>query len=428
MKTTNSLKFIALLAIGLFATATAGAQTRISSPYSRFGIGDLHLYNNTTVMGMGGTSIGLNSPLWVNFNNPASYHAIEPKSFVFEASLYNKYASLRTTTLSQSSNYTTLGHLLMAFPVTNFWKSSIGLLPYSDMGYKVVDTRVDEVFGNTQHSFEGSGGIHQFYWGNSIGIGDRFSVGFNLVYLFGTLEKNRSLSFPDSVLMLNTRILNTTTVSDLKIKTGLQYNQNINDDYRLTLGVTYSPEININVRDNVLAYNYFPGSSGVDGIRDTLINTPDLKGKMLMPAEIGAGISFQKTNRWLLAADYFWQNWEKYTLFDRSDSLKNSMGVSVGAQFIPESSTLSPYYKKMRYRFGIRYSQTYLELNNNQLNEFGISFGVALPLTRTRSTINIGMEIGRRGTTSNNLIEESFFRFSAGFSILERWFEQRRYY
>jgi hypothetical protein len=104
------------------------------------------------------------------------------------------------------------------------------------------------------------------------------------------------------------------------------------------------------------------------------------------------------------------------------------MGVSMGAQFIPESSTLSPYYKKMRYRFGIRYSQTYLELNDNQLNEFGISFGVALPLTRTRSTINIGMEIGRRGTTANNLIEESFFRFSAGFSILERWFEQRRYY
>ena len=229
-------------------------------------------------------------------------------------------------------------------------------------------------------------------------------------------------------MIMSTRILNSTKVSDLKLKAGLQYNQPINDDYNLTIGLTYTPEIKINVRDKVLAYNYFISNSGIDNVRDTLINTPELKGHMVMPADFGAGIILRKSNRWLVAADYTWQNWENYTLFDRSDSLKNSMGASVGAQFNPESTTLSPYWRKMRYRFGIRYSQTYLELNDNQLNEFGISFGLGLPLSRTRSTINFGMEIGRRGTTANNLIEETFFRFSAGFSIMERWFEQRRYY
>jgi hypothetical protein len=317
LKTTSSLKFITVLAIGLFAFATAGAQTRISSPYSRFGIGDLHLNNHTSLMAMGGTSIGLNSPLMVNFNNPASYHAIEPKSFVFEASIYNKSASLRTTTLSQSSNYATLGHLLMAFPVTSYWKSSFGLLPYSNMGYKVVDTRIDEQFGKTQHSFEGSGGIHQFYWGNSIGIGNRLSVGFNLVYLFGTLEKSRSLTFPDSAFMLSTRIFNSTTVSDLKIKTGLQYNQSLNEDYSFTVGVTFSPEIGINVRDNILAYSYLPGSTGVDRIRDTLINTPDMKGKLVMPTDFGAGLKFQKTGRWMLAADHIWQKYNSFSLLEK---------------------------------------------------------------------------------------------------------------
>ncbi|MBE0663378.1 MAG: hypothetical protein IH597_13040 [Bacteroidales bacterium] len=428
MKTKKFFKVFTVLALCLFAFTSANSQTRISSPYSRFGIGDLHLYNHTSIMAMGGTSIGLNNPLLVNFNNPASYHSIEPKSFVFEASLYNKYARLRTETLSQRSNYATLGHLLMAFPVTSYWKSSLGLLPFSDMGYKVVDSRIDEQFGKTEHNFEGSGGIHQFYWGNSVGIGKRLSVGFNLVYLFGTLEKNRSLSFPDSVFMLGTRILNTTSVSDLKLNTGIQYNQALNDDYSFTLGLTYSPEAKITIKDKVLAYNYFPGLTGVDNIRDTIIDTPSLKGKMVLPSDLGAGIMFQKTGRWLIAADYTWQNWENYTLFDRSDSLKNSMGVSLGTQFTPINTTISPYWKKMRYRFGIRYSQTYLELNNNQLNEFGISFGFGLPLSRTRSAINLGIEIGQRGTTKNNLIEETFFRFSASFSILDRWFEQRRYF
>lgn len=379
-------------------------------------------------MAMGGTSIGFSSPRVVNFNNPASYHAIEPKSFVFEASVYNKYARLKTETLSQNSNYTTLGHLLMAFPVTRHWKSSFGLLPYSNMGYEVVDTRIDEQFGKTERSFEGSGGIHQFYWGNSWGIGNRFSVGFNLVYLFGTLEKNRSLTFPDSAMMISTRILNTTSVSDLKLKTGLQYHHHFNKHYRLSFGLTYSPEMKINVSGKVLAYNYFLSNTGLNNVRDTLISSPEVKGSMTMPSDFGAGLVFSKTNRWLIAADYTWKNWENYTLFDRSDSLKNNMGVSIGTQFTPESTTLSPYWRKMSYRFGIRYTQTYLELNENQLNEFGISFGLSLPLARTRSTINIGMEAGRRGTTNYNLIEETFFRFSVGFSVLERWFEQRRYF
>jgi hypothetical protein len=422
------LKFFVALLLCLPAFTYTEAQTRISSPYSRFGLGDLHQYNHSSVIGMGGASIALNNPMMVNFNNPASYHAIEPKSFVFEAGLYSKYTGLRTENLSQQSNYITLGHLLMAFPVTKFWKSSFGLLPYSDVGYKVVDNQASAEFGNTRRSYEGSGGIHQFYLGNSLGIGKRLSVGFNLVYLFGTLEKNRSLSFPDSAMMLSTRILNTTRVSDLKLKTGLQYYHSFNDEYRLTMGLSYSPEMRINIRDKEFAYTYFEGNSGIDNTRDTLINSPDKKGYMVLPSDYGVGIMLQNTDKWLLTADYTWQNWENYSIFDSNDSLKNSMGVSVGAQLRPESTTLSPYWRKMQYRFGIRYNQTYLELNNNQLNEFGISFGVALPLTRTRSSVNIGMELGRRGTTANNLIEETFFKFSVGFSILENWFEQRRYY
>ena len=428
MKTKSSYKSTILLVLALIAMFAGNAQTRISSPYSRFGIGDLQLMNSPVIMGMGGSTVALNSPAIVNFNNPASYHAFEQNSFIFEAGLHNKFSKLKTETLSQNSNYITLGYLMLGFPVTRHWKSSFGLLPYSSLGYKVVDNRIDELTGKTRYNYEGSGGIHQFYWGNSLTIAKNFSAGFNLVYLFGSLESNRSLSFPDSVYMLGTKVLNTTTVSDLKISTGLQFNQNLNDAYRLTLGLTFSPEVNINAKAKELTYNYFIGANLIDNITDTLVNIEKLKGDFVLPTDFGAGIMLKNSNRWLIKADYKWQNWENFKMFDRSDSLVNSMSVSAGAQILPVYTTISPYWKKIHYRFGFRYSQTYVELNNTRLKEFGISFGTGLPLVRTRSTINIGFEAGSRGTIRNGLIRESFFKLSLGVSVFDRWFEQRKYF
>ncbi len=83
---------------------------------------------------------------------------------------------------------------------------------------------------------------------------------------------------------------------------------------------------------------------------------------------------------------------------------------------------------------GLRYSDTYLQLNNNQLKQYGISFGLGIPLTnstKSLSMINFGCEVGRKGTTENQLLQENFFNFFVGFSISpaihEEWFHKRKY-
>ncbi|HSW66943.1 MAG TPA: hypothetical protein VLH16_00020, partial [Bacteroidales bacterium] len=278
------------------------------------------------------------------------------------------------------------------------------------------------------HIYEGKGGINQFYAGSALQIGNRLSIGINATYIFGTIEKNRSHSFPDSLYKLATRVLNTTTVSDFRFTAGLQYIQPLGENYSLITGIVVSPEIEIGLRDKLLIYNFFPGTAGVDNIRDTIVNTPSEKGYMTMPLEVGGGISINQTGRWSLGADFFWQNWEQYTFFGQSDMLRNSWRISTGAKIFPTGTAADSYWRRISYCFGLRYSQSFLELRNNQINEFGISFGVGLPLVRTRSTINLGMEFGTRGTTEDNLISENFFRFSLGFSINERWFEERRYF
>jgi len=79
------------------------------------------------------------------------------------------------------------------------------------------------------------------------------------------------------------------------------------------------------------------------------------------------------------------------------------------------------------YRAGVRFEGTGLNINDQAINEFGISFGVGLPMGNTFSNANIGVEFGKRGTTSENLIQENFINFQLSFSFNDRWFQKRRF-
>lgn len=379
-------------------------------------------------MAMGGISTGLSNPLRINHSNPASYAAFEPSSYLFEAGIFSKFVRLKHETLTQSGNFTSLGHFLMGFPVSKTIKSSIGLIPYSNFGYRIVDITTEANVGKISRVYEGGGGINQAYIGSSVGLGKRFSLGVNASYLFGSLEKNRTVGFPDSANHFNTRIINDTRAVGFRVTSGMQYRQPVGKNYALVFGATYSPAIKINTSETTLAYTFFYSTLGIDDIRDTILNTPATKGKIQLPAEISGGVVFHRNDRWMIGADYRWQNWEKFSFTGRSDSFRNSRSFAFGGQYNPDASATSGYMSWVSYRFGLRYSQSFLELRDNQLNEFGISFGLGLPLVRTRTTINLGIEAGSRGTIKANLIRESFFRLSVGFSIYERWFEKRKYF
>jgi len=411
----------------LLCIIQASGQNRISSPYSRFGIGDLMPNSSVYNMAMGGISYGVSSPFFVNTANPATYTSFDTLSFVFDIGAHTRQSKLITQDLSQTANFTSLGYLLFGFPVTRWWRSSLGLLPYSGTGYQMIDKQVDDVLGSYSREYEGSGGINKFYWGNSISITRNLSAGFNLTYLFGTIEKSSATTFPDSAFRMNYKISTSTKIHDLMLNYGLYYKYNFSNGIQLGAGLVAGTNSKISATENRLGYRYFITSTGVDNVIDTVLNEPSVKGDILLPANIGFGFSLAKTDKWLVGADYQLQLWEKYRYFDQPDSLKNSMRFSVGGQYTPSVSTVSNYFQRITYRAGFRYSNSFLELRNQRIDEFGISFGLGLPLPRTRSTINLAAEIGTRGTTTENLIKENFVRFTLGLSIFERWFIIRKY-
>ena len=116
-------------------SVTAFSQTSTSSPYSRFGIGNLNGGISAEQLAMGGNSVAYLSEHSINSNNPASYSILKPKSLLLSTSVTNQTYQFSTTSLTQKANNTNFGHLSIAMPINEKIFVSSGLLPYSDIGY-----------------------------------------------------------------------------------------------------------------------------------------------------------------------------------------------------------------------------------------------------------------------------------------------------
>jgi hypothetical protein len=423
----KSKRILSILLILALAIPMLPAQVRPGSPYSRFGIGDLHRLSNARNLSMGGVSIALRDKGGINYSNPASYTAFDSLSFIFEGGMINHYASTRTNELQATNNYISLGYLLFGFPVTEWWRASFGLLPFSDVGYNIIDQENHPQAGSVDYLFKGQGGINQMYFGSGFRLHPKLSAGINVAYLFGTLEKSRAAYFADTSFSQNLRIANRTHYGDLLPSFGLQFHEEWKNDHYFTAGMTYGPQTALKVSADQIAETFTTGSSGLEFIKDTVSNLSGQKGKVVFPAGFGSGLTYGKKGRWEVSAEFRMQNWEAYRYFDIRDSLKNSFQLATGFFIIPDPGSISSYWERLTYRAGIRYGSSYLQLRDKQISEIGISFGMGLPLRRSQSMLNLGVEYGRRGTLASDLIQENFFRVVIGVSVYERWFQQRRY-
>ncbi|MCX6234633.1 MAG: hypothetical protein NT175_07915 [Bacteroidetes bacterium] len=404
------------------------AQVDINSPYSHFGLGEI--YNNRTAfnMSMGGISFALSNPLYINYANPASYNGIDTTSFLFEGGLFGDFVKSSTETQTARLKNVSLGYILMGFPITKWWKNSIGLTPYSYLGYAVSEVKYLNNIGNISYNYEGYGGLNRVYWGHSFRLFRNFSAGINASYLFGKLDYDKVIHFPDSVYMESFRVSNNTRVNDFLFNFGFQYHLKLKKDLSITTGVVYNAATKLNANRDILAVTFFPGNDQVEYIKDTIVYKPGEKGTLNVPYSIGVGSVIQNGTQWLVGAEFFWQNWKKYSSYGHSDSLDNSMRISFGGQYKPFSEGVSKYWERIAYRFGFRFDKTYLKLRSNTISEFGVTFGVGLPLKGTMSTVNLGLEVGQGGTKNNGLIRENYFRFTIGIALYERWFIKSKFY
>ncbi|HSV89345.1 MAG TPA: hypothetical protein VLH61_11950 [Bacteroidales bacterium] len=418
----NRVILLGIIAMAL-ASFPAIAQTRITSPYSRFGVGELMFNQTFRNLGLGGIGVAYRSNLTINNLNPASYTATDSTSFIFEATLLSHFYQHQTVAKSQIGNFTSLGNLSFSFPLTRWWGVGMGLKPFSAMGYKVSNNLIDEQFGVVNFIYEGSGGINQLFIGNAFSVFKGLSVGINASYLFGSLDRSASVS-SDSIGFFLANQIKSQRVNDWHFGFGAQYEHRISPESYLNIGVIFAPETTIKTLESEMIRTRLPGFT----IYDTTSYVERVGGHMNMPAYFGVGVFARLNEHWAGGFDFIWQNWENFNVNNTPGNLINTNQYAVGVKFRPTLQAFGGLWNRLEYRAGFRYGQTYLNLNNYPIDEFGISFGLHIPIRRTNNGINLGFEFGQRGTTEHNLIKENIYRINFGVNIYERWFIRRRFF
>lgn len=419
----NLLLFIILFSASSFLSA----QTTTTSPYSNFGIGLLRSDAYIQGYSMGGANIGRQSALNINKANPASYSSLLLTTFEAGASLDNTLSF--TEDQNQYTNNAYLRYLAMGVPISDWWGMSFGLKPYSSIGYNYQESELLNENDTVDFINEGSGGINQFYVGNAfdfeIDSTKSLSLGFNASYLFGNLYFDQRVVYPGDLNYFNVWERTNTRVGDFYFDFGLQYSQQLSEEWTATLGGVYSHEQNLQAHTSKITQTY-TGPINLETFKDTAISEIEVPDTVNIPRFIGFGITLEKDDQWIFALDYKTQQWSN-SFFRNNGTFKDNYRISAGAQYIPDSKDVTNFWKMARYRLGMRYKKSYLSLNDKDIEDFGITFGLGLPLKKTFSTINFGIEIGQRGTTENNLVLENYGNFTLGLTINDKWFIKRRY-
>ncbi len=414
--------FSAVLVFAASFCGNAYAQARINSPYSMFGPGELkgnELFRN---MGLGGVAQGFRSNTTINYINPASYTAMDSLSFVFDATVFSHLYQQKQADQEQITTYSSLGNFNFAFPVTRWWSVAAGILPYSQVGYRISDS--DQQVGMVNYFYEGNGGINQVYLGHGFKLFNGLSAGINVAYLFGKSEELKTAR-SDSIGFFRTIWSYTDDIDGLLLTYGLQYDQTLGQNSNIILGATYSNQTSLNITRNQHILRDLPG---VYNRMDTINVISGGTGTMKIPQSFGTGVFIKINNQWSGGVDYQSQSWSEFSSYGTQQSLNDSWQVRFGMIHKPSIETYSTFLSRWEYRAGFRFGQSFLNYGNADFSEFGISFGVGLPLRRSLSAVNIGFEYSGRSAGNEDLISENFFRFNLGVNIYERWFVRRKFY
>ena len=419
------------LTISLFlVNFTLLAQNNTSSPYSQFGLGDIVNKGFGQNSAMGGIGIGLRSGINQNNINPASLSALPIQRFRFQIGLKDKVTRFKSSKAEATINDINIDYLSMWFRFTKWWQSSFSVNPYSNVGYNILDAKDYPTIGNVETYFFGSGGINQFNWSNAFKFGKHLSLGINSSYLLGSLTQTRTVIFVDDQDAINTQSEKKISINDFYFNYGIQYYNKLNTDYNYTLGLTFDNKTDINATNNILTgstYGKYTNSINDNILVDTLEYIEDQKGSLTIPTKLGFGFSIRKSDKLLLGADYSTQDWSSTKFLGKSDSLSNSNSFKFGVEYTPDWNSVTNTYKRFHYRFGCHYTNTYIKIYGEQLKDYGISFGLGIPLRRTNTLLNISFELGQRGTLDNNLIKEDYAILKLNLSLSDIWFIKRKF-
>lgn len=418
------------------ASSVAFAQADGSySPYSIYGIGDICSQGSAYHRSMGGVGIASRNNKYLNILNPASVTARDSLSFMSDFSLYADNTIYKQGKLKSANNTVNIADFAISFPLFKNTGMMLGITPYSSTGFGFSLNYTDpELIGNTgyvSYSADGKGTIYKSFIGFGATFFRNLSLGVEMDVYFGNVEKNFNTTFNDASY---NSIKNNTSLktNGIGAKAGLQYEQNLGTNLKLTLGATYSTGAKMKG-----FYDYTSLSAGTAAV-DTLVHKPDTLGlqkDLHLASEIGVGLSLRSPGKWAAEVNYSRSDWSNSgvdAISGYSDNYNpfkstNSDIIRIGFELTPNGNDIRYYFNRATYRLGGYYKNDYYLLNGYKVSTAALSLGVTLPVYRWYNGLTLGVELGQRGISKNQVIKENFINFSVGFNIFDIWFQKPRY-
>ena len=434
----RKIERILLLSVLLIISVSVSAQEGTYgaySPYSIFGIGDLSKDGSAFNKSMGGVGIATRNRRFINYTNPAAISARDSLSFMADFGLEQNNKYFAQGDLRSAHNTFNIHNLVMSFPI---WRSSafmVGITPYSDIGYDFSSIETDpEIIGNTgniEYDSYGTGSMYQAFLGAGVTFWKKLSVGAEMIYYFGNLDKITNMNYSDQ----SYRSLNSgseLTVRGVTGKFGLQYEQKLSGNVSMIVGATY--KMGTNMKGFAKNFRYANQSSILDTLKysvDTLANSAVRFGD-----ELGIGIAFKGGERWTAEFNYLRSGWKRSgmdkvegfaAIGDSKFSTTVSNSFRAGFEIVPNRNDIRYYLKTCAYRAGVYYDQSYYKLDGHSINSMGLTLGITLPVYRLYNGLTLGVDVGQKSSTRYNMIRERYVKFMVSFNIHDLWFIKNQY-
>ena len=423
-------KIIGTVLLASLYVAPAIAQSGTNSPYSQYGLGQLSEQTSGFNRGMNGLGLGFREHNQVNYINPASYSSIDSLTFIFDAGLSGQVTNFSENGQKKNANNADFEYAVAAFRASKHLGVSFGIIPFTNIGYNYsisgyLNGDKSTTFTNT---YNGSGGMHQIYLGAGWEFVKGLSIGANVSYIWGDIDRSVVNSYSDGYINTLSKYY-TATISSYRIDFGLQYTLPLNKKNSLTLGLTYGLGHKLNSDPSCMVISTNTTTAVADTTSFTVNNGLEI------PTSFGVGLTWNNNNKLKLGADFTYQKWgdtkfpvykvindvPSYSLSDEyySDRYK----LTIGGEFC-NNETSRNFIDRIRFRAGASYASSYYKVNGQDgPDEISVSVGFGIPIVNAynnRSILNISGQWVR--SEAPGMLKENTFRINIGITFNERWF------
>ena len=416
-----------LILLFVLSTSFVVSQTNTGSPYSLNELGEINFLGNVSNLSMGGIDSAIDS-IEFNINNPSSLAKLKTTNYLIGT--FYKSTGISNVNSTDNINTANINYIAVGIPTKRFG-FGFGVLPYSSVGFNLQSTdEYNTANSITSRLFGADGNINRAFVSIGLPLLKYLSLGASANYNFGKFNYEKF----NLIENVNYGIFSNSS-SEIS---GFTYNFSSNlsiplkNDFKLNLVYSYYPDGDLDSFNIESLYTSNTSSITLESLGDFVdvdLNSRGLENtKLPVPKKSIYSLGLEKKNSWFIGFQYeskLSSNFENVFLDTQNVSYRDANSLSIGGYIIPDSLSLTSYWKRVKYRFGIKNEKKSIIVNNLPINHFSLNLGLGLPIAGL-SKANLGLEIGKVGD-NNSLVKENYFALRLGLSLNDVWFIKRKY-